>query len=121
MGAFMKDPEDPFSVTRESFVPFNADKPPLLYPGVYIFLKKDKAVYVGESGNIPRRLKEHRRKKWFEEGLEIRILWCADDQVRLVAETVMILRERPRFNRVIKIGLTQTGRVYGLNFLRSSR
>ena len=117
----MQDPEDPFSVTRDSFVPFNADKPPLLYPGVYIFLKNSKAVYIGESGDIPRRIKEHRRKKWHEEGLEVRILWCADAQTRLVTETVMILRERPRHNRAIKLGLTQAGRVYGLNFLRSSR
>lgn len=114
------DPVDPFAVTLDAFIPYPAT-PPLLYPGLYVFLKDGKPVYIGESGDIPRRLKEHRRKKWYEEGLEVRILWCNDDQIRLVTETVMILRERPRHNRAIKIGLSVAGRVYGLNFLRSSK
>lgn len=117
----MQDPDDPFSVTRDSFVAFNTEKPPLLFPGVYMFLKKGKAVYIGESGNIPCRLKQHRRKKWHEKDLEVRVLWCEDDETRLVVETVMILRERPRANRAIKLGLTMAGRVYALNFLRASK
>lgn len=117
----MQDPSDPFAVTRDDFIELDKEKPPFLFPGVYMFLKRGKAVYIGESGDIPRRLKEHRRKKWYEANLEVRVLWCTDDQVRLITETIMILRERPRENRAIKIGLTKTGRVYGLNFLRSSR
>jgi hypothetical protein len=110
------DPADPFAVTRDDFISFDISKPPLIFPGVYIFLKKGAPVYIGESADIPRRLREHRRKKWFEEGLETRVLWCADAEVRLIVETIMIFRERPAQNRAIKLGCAR-GRIYPINFL----
>ena len=117
----MEDPSDPFTVTRADFSDLDMEKPPLLYPGVYIFLKNGKPIYVGESGDIPRRFKEHKRKKWYEDKLVFKVLWCSDEQTRLVTETVMILRERPRHNRAIKIGLSKAGRIYPINFVRGYR
>ena len=116
----MDDPKDPFVVTRDDFSKMDMKKPPLLFPGVYLFLKKGKPVYIGESGDIPRRFKEHKRKKWFEEGLDFKVLWCNNSEVRLLTETIMILRERPRENRAIKIGLSKAGKLYAINFLRAS-
>jgi len=117
----MEDPVDPLAVTLDDFSDFDIEKPPLLFPGVYVFLHGKKRVYIGESGDVPRRLKEHRRKKWFSEKLKIKVLWCSDEQARLMAETVMILRERPRENKAIKIGLSKAGRIYPINFLRAGR
>lgn len=121
-----EDPVDPFSVTFDDFEEYDKTKPPLIFPGVYAFLKKGASgkllkVYIGESKNIPQRIKQHKRKKWYEEDLEIRVLWAGDDEVRLITETVMILKERPLENKAIKLGLAKkTGRVYPINFVRAS-
>lgn len=40
---------------------------------------------------------------------------------RLLAETAMILRERPRHNKTIKIGLRADGTIYEMGFVRNMR
>jgi excinuclease UvrABC nuclease subunit len=112
------DPVDPLLVTDEDFeeLPGGA----FVFPGVYTFSdSKGHFVYIGESKNIPSRLKQHRKKKWFSEELTVEVLWCSDNETRLVAETAMILRYRPRENKAIKIGLSKSGGLYPLNFLRT--
>jgi excinuclease UvrABC nuclease subunit len=113
-----KDPADPLLVMISDFEEFKPAA--FIFPGVYVFRdKKGHFVYIGESKNIPQRLKQHKKKKWFSEELDVTVLWCADAEARLTAETAMILRYRPRENKAIKIGLSKTGGLYPLNFLRT--
>lgn len=112
------------SVTRADFVPLESVKIGTFQelPGLYIFLNAaGHAVYIGESGHVPRRIQQHRKKPWFSEELKV-VFWpCEDPEDRLMAETVMIFRERPRANRAIKIGLAKDGRLIPLQFISSKR
>ena len=103
------------------FEAFDKTSTPFTFPGVYAYLRKGRPVYIGQSQHIPTRMREHRGKKWFEEDLEIRVLWCQDEEVRFLTETIMILRERPRWNRGVKVGMTTSGRLYELHFKRQPR
>lgn len=86
-------------------------------PGVYLFrTSKGCAIYVGQSGDVFQRYRQHRRKKWFAEDLEFWALEIEGQSDRLVAETVLILRERPLQNRAVKLGLRKDGSVYPLDW-----
>jgi len=91
----------------------------LMFPGVYTFQDEDgDYVYIGESKNVVMRLKQHAKKKWYSKKHAVKVLWVQDDEARLVAETAMILRHRPRANRAIKIGLAKDGHLFSIQFLR---
>lgn len=92
-------------------------------PGVYVALDGAKVVYVGQSKHIKQRRGQHvaeKSKKWAQNP---KLRWVGRPiaggvEARLVAETALILRYRPRANKAIKIGLKSTGTIYELSFLR---
>jgi excinuclease UvrABC nuclease subunit len=90
------------------------------YPGLYAFFNgAGTPIYIGQSKNVPQRLKEHRRKPWYKFVESSRVLTFADESERLCAEAVLQLRHRPRFCRAIKLGLANDGTLRELQFLRS--
>ncbi len=93
------------------------------YPGVYALLDVDgKPLYVGQSGDIPQRLREHRKtKRWYEKVDRVLVLLAPDLQDRLLAETVLQLKYRPRHCRAIKLGFNKDGTLTELQFLRCQR
>lgn len=104
---------------RPSFASFTLDSVPtrLGIAGVYRLWSPDAVLYVGESGDIPRRLQEHRRtKKWFKEVTRVDLVVIPHTSPRLIAETLEILRLLPRHNRAIKLGISVLGAVYPLNW-----
>lgn len=107
------------------------------YPGVYIFAKPGKfqellsnkrassggsvpvsqstdIPYIGHSSDIVARYKAHKGKKWFDPALELWTWYCPDESRRLIAETLMIFRLRPRHNRAVQVGLRLDGTLFDL-------
>lgn len=92
--------------------------------GIYAYLSGGKALYIGHSVNMRRRQKEHARdlKKaaWWGSIDEVRILKLeGGSDSRLVAETGLLLKYRPRHNKTIKIGIANDGHLYELSFVRA--
>jgi len=92
--------------------------------GIYAYLSGGKALYIGHSVNMRRRQREHARdpqkKSWFPTVDEIRVLKLEGGKdPRLVAETGLLLKYRPRFNKTIKIGIANDGHLYELSFVRA--
>lgn len=95
---------------------------PSRFPGVYAYLRDGQPLYIGQSCDVRRRLAQHardKRKKWPAAATHIRAIVEADYEARLVAETILILQHRPRYNQSIKIGIAANGRLRELQFLRS--
>lgn len=95
-----------------------------LRPGVYVIVQvaDGKVKYVGQTGCVGLRLKEHERTKRYNPKADrVKVSWEGNPERRLVLETLLILSHRPRLNRAIKIGLTKEGRLYEMQFLRGSR
>jgi excinuclease UvrABC nuclease subunit len=95
-----------------------------LLSGVYVILPPigQKVKYVGQSADIFTRLATHRRtKKWWADDDRVYVLTPLCPEDRLVAETGLILRYRPRYNRAVKIGLREDGSLYEIQFLRGAR
>lgn len=101
---------------RPDFCELSPDNfPPIGVPGVYRFRDaEDGFLYVGESGDVCRRYKEHRRKPWFKDAVRFEVCGVIDPELRLLVETMEILRFRPRHNRALKLGLDKQGRIYSL-------
>lgn len=103
--------------------PVSADEIPSV-SGIYAYLSAaGEPLYVGRSVNMRRRLREHRReKKWASEIDSILIyeLEGGADPL-LVAETGLLLKYRPRYNRAIKLGITNDGRIFEVQFIRGRR
>jgi len=95
---------------------------PMIYPGVYrLSDENDKVLYVGQSCDVRRRLREHKRSKsWFPSVTKVEALFSADTEDQLIIETIQIFRHRPRHNKAIKLGLKADGSIFPLNFIRSS-
>lgn len=109
---------DIYNLSLEDFRPF----PEIAAPGVYVYLNKDgDPIYVGQSGDVVARARAHARKKWADQIVEKRFVPIADVSLRLIAETVLLLRLFPRHNRAIKLGLSwKERRVRELQFLKST-
>jgi len=93
--------------------------------GIYAYLSGGKVLYIGHSVNMRRRLREHARdtkkKAWFPTLDEFRVLPLEGGaDPRLVAETGLLLKYRPRYNKTIKIGIANDGHLYELSFVRAS-
>lgn len=95
-------------------------------PGVYMGLGKGRTpVYVGQSAHVKARIRQHlgdKRKKWTERVKE----WVVKPlsgglDARLEAETMLILKYRPRWNKAVKIGVRADGSLYELQFLKSEK
>jgi hypothetical protein len=111
---------DLFSVELSDFT----SNPPVIdYPGVYVFFDAEGCVlYVGQSKLVSRRREQHRKKQPWAPLIDKCLFYKEHDlERRLVLECLMILRLRPLHNRGIKLGLTKSGRVYELAFLRTKR
>jgi excinuclease UvrABC nuclease subunit len=81
-------------------------------PGVYLLISSEGEVdYIGQSGNIKERLKQHRRedKKKFER---VRWIECLSQSDRLQYEGILILTTRPRYNRGVWVGLRANGTLH---------
>jgi len=111
-------PTDLFSFSLSNFT---ATRPIIDGPGLYVALDADcRALYVGQSGHVLLRVKQHADKPWAPQVAEWRYcLLPGGEDARLTAETVLVLRHRPRHNRAIKLGLRANGSVYELQFLSS--
>jgi hypothetical protein len=89
--------------------------------GIYAYLSGGKVLYIGHSTDMRRRQREHAREKdWYPAVDEVRVL-CLEGGAdpRLVAETGLLLKYRPRYNRTIKIGIANDGHLYELSFVRA--
>ena len=79
---------------------------------MYVYKDKDGvALYVGMTNCFKRRHAQHQSKKWAKDIASYEVWPCANESNRLIAETVMIFRLRPRFNRLIKLRLDKDGDV----------
>ncbi len=108
---------------RPTFVDFDpSNAPPLGLPGVYRFRDADDNIlYIGESGDVVRRYKEHgrpksRSKRWFKDAVRCEVCAVLDPSLRLFVETIEILRHRPGNNKAMKLGLSAQGELYALNW-----
>lgn len=92
----------------------------LLSPGVYVlFDTHGRVLYVGQSADVRGRLADHRRlKKWFRNVTTRRVYLLDDPTARLITETCLVFRHRPRHNRAIKLCLCNDGSIKELQFLR---
>ncbi|MEE8522149.1 MAG: GIY-YIG nuclease family protein [Gemmatimonadota bacterium] len=113
--------EQALSLDVSTFGVFDTESPPFIHPGIYVLSDADGGViYVGESGDVTRRLKQHARdKRWYKKVVTVRSIFCSDRDLRLTGETLLILRHRPRHNRAIMIGLDATAKVYPLQFVKT--
>lgn len=111
------DPFDPELI--DSFI----DPPDFpFYPGLYIFRDADGTpIYIGQSKNIPQRLKEHKRRaRWYPKVSSVTVLLEVDPSARLCAEAVLQLRYRPRYCRAIKLALSNDGTLHEIQFVRGT-
>ncbi len=109
------DPFDP--ALADSFI----DPPDFpFYPGLYIFRNTAGVpIYIGQSQNIPQRLKEHaRRARWYHKNHSVKVLLEVDPSTRLCAEAVLQLRYRPRYCRAIKLSMAHDGTLHEIQFVR---
>lgn len=111
------DPFDPELLSR--FVPLDSINFPF-YPGLYACINEyGSPIYIGQSGNVPQRLKAHRRKRWWKFVNEVRVLPMTNKDQILCAEAVLQLRHRPRYCRTIKLCLCADGHLQEIQFLRA--
>ena len=92
------------------------------FPGLYAFENEaGETIYVGQSKGVRSRILAHRREKsWWPEVKKIHTFeMYGDVECRLIAETGLILRLRPLYNKTIKIGIANDGHLYELNFVRA--
>lgn len=69
---------------------------------VYILWAGDECLYVGQSGHLRARLRQHRKDKTFDR-VELYLEDSLDDRLRL--EGVLILALRPALNRGVNLGV----------------
>lgn len=100
--------------------PVDAPFKGLLTPGVYVLSDAHgQVLYVGQSADVRSRLVAHRRsKKWFRDVATRRVYLLDDETARLLTETCLIFRHRPRHNRAVKLCLCNDGSLKELQFLR---
>ena len=110
-----------FSFTLDNFTP-SSDIQTFLCPGVYALLdSEDRVLYIGQSANAPQRADVHKRKKWGPEISRTLICPVASPDERLMLETLLQLRYRPRYCRAIKLGIAKDGTLSELQFVRTRR
>jgi excinuclease UvrABC nuclease subunit len=104
------------SVELSSFRPIKTLDP--LAGGVYAFCNEaGDPVYIGQSGLIQQRIKAHAKKAWRKQATSVVWYPVAGAEDRLVLETLLILRYRPRNNRAVKIGIRADGSIYEIQFV----
>lgn len=81
-------------------------------------MKDDVPLYIGQSAQISARVATHRRtKKWYGQVTHVLTRRVARGEDRLLMETLLILRYRPRYNRLIRVQLRSDGSIYETAFL----
>lgn len=111
-----------FTVTLDDADRRSIDQLPVKTGGVYVFCSDDGTpTYVGQSQQPRTRCRKHLRdgRSFAEGATEVLFFDLDDHEARLVLETVLILQHRPRFNQTIKIGISNSGALRELQFLRS--
>ena len=63
--------------------------------GVYLLLKDNVVMYVGESGNIMQRLYSHKNKDYWDKFAYVE----SNRKERVIAETLYIDKFKPRYNK----------------------
>lgn len=91
---------------------------PPCHAGIYLLFSDDQCLYVGQSGRIAMRLKHHKKtQKWWPDVTRLETIGpLTDEDGRLTRETLEIFRHRPRYNKLIYLGLTNEGRIYPARF-----
>ena len=67
--------------------------------GVYSFRNKKTRIYIGQSDNLGRRLKQHEGQFFWGEATSLRILIPKHKASTMRLERLMILRHQPERNR----------------------
>lgn len=77
---------------------------PGVVPGVYLLWRAGELVYIGHSGDIARRLAQHRKEatKVFDRATFFDV---PDHSLRLRTESVLILAALPAYNRHVSVGI----------------
>ena len=96
------------------------DTLPAFFSGVYALLDEaGDPIYVGQSKDVPGRVRTHKRtKKWKSAICSVCAVRIVDPDLRLVVETLLFLRYRPRHNRAIKLSKRIDGTLHEVQFLR---
>ena len=81
----------------------------------------DSLLYIGASSDVPRRVREHRRKHWGASIARVESCGPFEHLEALAREHDAIFREQPRHNIASKNGLTadQMARAKGAELLRA--
>ena len=89
------------------------EKPPIIGGGTYVFYDKEGVpLYVGQTSSYKRRFNQHKAgRKWWKFVDRVRVWDCASESNRLMSETVLIFRLRPKYNRLIKLRIDKDGDV----------
>lgn len=83
--------------------------------GVYaLWDTEDELLYIGQSGTVGDRLRAHRRKGWRIARTAVYPL--GDLERRLILEAILMLTERPRYNKALLLNLR--GRVSEIRYKR---
>ena len=69
-----------------------------MYAVYRMFTAAGQLLYVGTSGNLPRRLNSHSEKRWYPQVATITLQWFPDEAAALKAELAAIRREHPLLN-----------------------
>lgn len=106
-----------FAVKPEDFEPI--ENLPDFFSGVYLLYNEDdEIIYVGQSGDVPARVKTHKRRQaWRTEISYASAYLIASEDDRLTLEALIFLRERPRHNRALKLAKRVDGTIYEIQFV----
>lgn len=107
-----------FEVTRSDFSPI--DELPPFFSGVYLLLDADgEILYVGQSGDVPSRVRTHRRQQKWRAAIDaVKAYPLGDPDDRLTLETLIFLRYRPPHNRTVKLSKRKDGSIFECQFAR---
>lgn len=70
-------------------------------PGIYFLCgRNEQPLYVGQSGNIYERIKNHSQKCWYKQGVKnVRCIEIGDENLRKEIESMLIYLFSPPFNK----------------------
>ena len=115
--------ENPFEPTLLEWFVSGDSLPGPWFPGLYALRgPAGEFLYVGQSKNVPDRIRDHRRKKtWFQEDTQVSVLPWRNPDTRLAAEAVLQLKYRPRYCQAIKLRIGKDGALTEVQFIPTRR
>ena len=118
---FTENPFDPSLISMDWFVS-GASLPGPWFPGLYAFhAPSGECLYVGQSKNVPDRIRDHRRLKPWAQKADVSVLPWRDQDTRLAAEAVLQLKYRPRWCQAVKLRIGKDGKLTEVQFIPTRR